>query len=720
MYLTGTEGDDILIGTADADTLEGLGGNDDLQGGDGDDLLIGGAGNDRLDGGAGSDTVSYADATPVPAMSFLMIHLGGSAWELGPTPSPWSDTLVSIENAIGSAGVDWMVGTAGDNKLYGGAGADKLEGKGGADVLDGGDGNDTITTDSYFDPTQAGSLMIGGDGDDSLGSGNSNDTMLGGAGNDSFGVRNYVTTRIVDGGAGTDTLAFTDGFTTFASGVVVDLNKSGGQTVASGVAMTITGVENLTGSNAGDTLIGDAGANVLSGGNGDDLLVGGAGNDKLDGGAGSDTASYADVVGAGMLLINLSAQSVSIMGPTGFETDTLVSIENAIGSSGGDWLVGSSGDNHLIGGAGNDNIDGKGGSDILEGGDGNDLIATTGIFGAAAPGSLLIGGDGNDAIQSGNSNDTLLGGAGDDYLEISNYATTRVVDGGTGTDALAFGGSGAGVFSSGVVFDLGQTAAQTVAPGVVVTVAGVENVYGSAGNDTLTGDASANLLRGGNGDDTLHGGDGNDLLEGGFGNNLIDGGAGIDTATYATYAYGTVQSVSASLLTGCVTFVTDGAATYSDSLTAIENLIGSNGADTLEGDAGDNYLQGRDGADILIGGQGRDVLDGGFGADTFVFAAGDSPDTAPDTIAFFVSEDRIKFVDGPAGSTANYVELEAPDPAALDALFAGDGVRYVAMQAGGTVWLYADLGEEGTTYDSLIVLTGTSLMGIDAGSLLAA
>lgn len=485
--------------------------------------------------------------------------------------------------------------------------------------------------------------------------------------------------------------------------------------------MYLTGTEGddiLVGGAKADVLVGLGGNDVLQGGDGADLLIGGRGNDTLDGGAGSDTVSYDDVTGAGMLLINLSAQNVMIMGPAGMENDTLVSIENAIGSPGADWLVGNSGDNWLFGGAGNDTIEGKGGADVLVAGDGNDLIVTGGIFGAAAPGSLMIGGEGVDTIQSGNSNDIMLGGAGDDYLEVSNYATTRIVDGGAGADVLAFGGNGASAFANGVVFDLGKTTAQAVAAGVVVTVSGVENVHGSGGNDTLIGDANANLLRGGNGDDTLRGGDGADLLEGGFGDNTIDGGAGIDTATYATYAYGLIQSVSASLLTGAASFVTDGGATYADTLAGIENLIGSNGADVLEGDAGNNRLQGGAGADILTGGQGQDVLDGGFGADTFVFAAGDSAVASPDTISFFVTEDRIRFVDGPAGSTANYVELESPDPAAVASLFAGDGVRYVAVQSGMDVLLYADLGEEGADYDQLVVLTGSHVMAIDAGSIL--
>ena len=269
-----------------------------------------------------------------------------------------------------------------------------------------------------------------------------------------------------------------------------------------------------------------------------------------------------------------------------------------------------------------------------------------------------------------------------------------------------------------MVFDLSKTTAQTVASGVVVTVTGIENVYGSGGNDTLIGDANANMLRGDLGDDTLYGGDGDDFLEGGFGNNVIDGGAGTDTVSYATYALGAIKTSSVSLLTGKAGFVTDGGAAFEDILTGVENVIGSNGADVIEGDAGNNFIRAVGGNDTLTGGLGQDILDGDFGADTFVFAAGDSVDTAPDTIIFFVSEDRIQFVDGPAGSVANYAELEMMDPAAVDALFAVEGVRYVAAQAGGNVYLFADTGDEGSTYDSFIVLTGTSLSAIDAGSIL--
>ncbi len=66
---------------------------------------------------------------------------------------------------------------------------------------------------------------------------------------------------------------------------------------------TLTGIENLSGSNlGGDILTGNAGANVLQGWGGDDVLIGGAGKDTLTGGAGLDriyfTALGDSVVGA--------------------------------------------------------------------------------------------------------------------------------------------------------------------------------------------------------------------------------------------------------------------------------------------------------------------------------------------------------------------------------------------------------------------------------------
>ena len=55
---------------------------------------------------------------------------------------------------------------------------------------------------------------------------------------------------------------------------------------------TLTGIEQVLGSNHNDLLIGDGGANQLWGMGGDDTLRGGAGADVLKGGDGIDTADY--------------------------------------------------------------------------------------------------------------------------------------------------------------------------------------------------------------------------------------------------------------------------------------------------------------------------------------------------------------------------------------------------------------------------------------------
>ncbi len=60
--ITGTKGADTLNGTAGNDTINGGVGNDVLNGNGGNDVLIGGLGRDQLNGGDGNDTASYADA----------------------------------------------------------------------------------------------------------------------------------------------------------------------------------------------------------------------------------------------------------------------------------------------------------------------------------------------------------------------------------------------------------------------------------------------------------------------------------------------------------------------------------------------------------------------------------------------------------------------------------------------------------------------------------
>lgn len=254
MFLNGGSGKDKLTGGAGADTLYGLGGDDSLSGlggedvltgGDGadtlsgganDDYLVGGLGNDRIDGGTGNDWAGYEDAT-----SGVKVDLALTTAQN--TLGAGTDQLVSIEYVYGSSYGDTLMGTSGFNYIFGGDGNDLLQGRGG---------------------------YTGGD---LPGPSPGQDVLDGGAGNDMF-VPGQSTEVIVAGGEGVDLINYAfGGDGPQLHGVKVDLAATGPQAVDASHTLILSSVEQVYGTEYGDTLSANSSTNLLAGFNGTDVYV---------------------------------------------------------------------------------------------------------------------------------------------------------------------------------------------------------------------------------------------------------------------------------------------------------------------------------------------------------------------------------------------------------------------------------------------------------------
>ncbi len=610
---------DVLGGDDGGNRLFGGDGNDRLLGAGGDDVLEGGAGADRLFGGVGVDTVSYAGSD-----RGVIVYLSNGTARRGHAEG---DTIAQFENVFGSDRQDRLGGDDADNWLFGGGGNDRLLGAGGDDVLEGGAGADQlfggvgVDMVSYAGSDQGvivylsngtarrghaegdvivnfenvlGSVhgdRLGGDGDaNRLFGGDGNDRLLGAGGDD-----------VLEGGAGADRLFGGAGVDTVSyagsdEAVTVDLEAGTGKR-GHAEGDVIVDVENVLGSGYGDVLGGDDGANWLSGGGGndrlsgrggDDALEGGAGADRLFGGAGVDWVSY---VGSDRgVTVDLGEGTVE---GGHAEGDVITDIENVIGSEYVDVLQGDDNANRLSGGGGNDWLSGKGGNDVLEGGSGADR---------------LDGGAGVDTVSYAGSdkavtvylwNGTVEGGhaEGDVIIDIENVIGSEYVD-------VLYGDDNANWLFGGDAGDylLGRAGDDSLWGG-----AGGDYLEGNDGDDSLWGGAGVDSLHGNDGDDVLWGGAGDDRLYGGAGADRLSGGAGVDWVSYLR----SDQGVTVDLGEGT------GKRGYAegDVITDIENVIGSEYGDALEGDDNANWLSGWGGDDKLWGGVGNDQLYGGDGND---------------------------------------------------------------------------------------------------------
>ena len=216
----------LISGNRGNNILDGRSGNDTLLGGDGNDILIGGTGNDSLNGGGGIDTVSYSSAA-----SGVSVNLGSSSQQYTGSTTGY-DTVVFIENILGSAYSDTLTGNGLANRIDGGNGDDRIYGGTGNDLLDGGFGFD-----------------------------------------------------VIDGGSGVDTTSYV-----FYSGSI-SANLTAGVVSFPGnstLVDTLISIENILSGSGNDIIVGSSVANLINAGNGSDIITGGGGADILIGGLGND------------------------------------------------------------------------------------------------------------------------------------------------------------------------------------------------------------------------------------------------------------------------------------------------------------------------------------------------------------------------------------------------------------------------------------------------
>ena len=347
--------------------------DDTLIGGELNDTFMGGKGADTITGGLGSDTAEYS--TSAAAVSIMLDNLGGALASGGDAAG---DILSGIENLIGSSGDDILFGNALTNRIDGGAGNDLVRGgaNSGTEFLIGGDGIDTV---------------------------------------------DYSTSSAAVRAVLSDSLT---------SGVL----SSGGD-AQNDVLVTM---ENITGSNFNDELIGASGANRLDGGLGNDTLAGGAGADVLIGGDGTDTASYATSTSAVLVQLNNAGGATGVGGHA--QGDQLSGIENLTGSNFNDILVGNASANTLVGANGSDRLISGSGNDVLRGGSGADIISVTGS------GTKTVFGEGvSDGGVAGQDTFKILGGTNNlvfDYQSGEDvYVRGNVGEVSTALGALSVGGS---------------------------------------------------------------------------------------------------------------------------------------------------------------------------------------------------------------------------------------------------------------------------------------
>ncbi len=357
-----------------------------------------------------------------------------------------------------------------------------------------------------------------------------------------------------------------------------------------------------------DQLTGSEAAESLHGGGGNDTLLGLGGHDTLNGGTGDDSIS---------------------------------------GGQGNDLIFGLGGRDSVNGDAGNDTIDGggsNGGVVAINGGDGDDVLYSSAIY--VGRNISLSGGADDDLVIWGEGHFlNAFGGDGRDVLrfDTSSAISTIYAQGASqflpdtpAGPALAF------FMASGFVgYNIDQfevfvlsEQADEFSNGLATAAGRVWTYFGRGGGDTISGSEADETIFGGAGADSLLGNGGNDVLYAEAGGGTLLGGAGDDVLVSSAAGQGAALRMFGEgdndqiFLTGIdiAQLIEGGGGDDVIRLNGENNgqvfggdgddvIAGFGGRDTLAGGAGQDTLFGGDDDDSLLGGLGNDMLLSGNGAD---------------------------------------------------------------------------------------------------------